>query len=94
MMLWESSYCCLFRVGVYILALVTQHASRIFSAQQYIVICAFQDLPYFSTLYHKSREIRKRNIEHKTCVLIFSTTFVQNGSHSKENLAKCAKGFM
>ena len=71
MLLSESSYCYIFRMGVYILVLVTQHASRIISVQQYIVMCVFQDLPYLSTLYHKSREIRKRNIEHKKSVMIF-----------------------
>jgi len=47
MMLWESSYCYIFRVGVYKRALVFHQASRIFSVQQYIVTCLFQDLPYF-----------------------------------------------
>ena len=44
-----------------------------------------------------SRE-RKKVTEHKTCVLIFSTTFVWNISHSKENWArydqKCILVFM
>jgi hypothetical protein len=92
-MLWESSYSYVFRVGFYILALVAQHANRVFSVQQQ-VICVFQDLPYFSTLYHKSREIGKINIEHKRFVFIFSTAFVQKNSHYKQNLAKCAKNFM
>ena len=94
MILSESSYCYIFRVGDYILALVTQHVIRIFFCEKYIVICVFQDLPYFSVLYHKSREIRKRNIKHKRSVMIFSTTFVQNSSHSKKSLTKCAKDFM
>ena len=33
-------------------------------------------LPYFSTLSHKQHDFRKNVIEHKMCVLIFSTTFV------------------
>ena len=32
--------------------------------------------PYFSTLTHKRRDFRKNVIEHKMCVLIFSTTFI------------------
>ena len=39
--------------------------------------------PEFSTLSHKRRDIRKKVIEHKMCVLILSTTFVENISHSK-----------
>jgi hypothetical protein len=35
-------------------------------------------LPYFSTLSHKRHNFRNKTIEHKMCVLIFSTTFVQN----------------
>jgi hypothetical protein len=38
-----------------------------------------------STLSHKRRDIRKKVTEHKTCVLIFSTTFVQSVSYSKKN---------
>ena len=37
-------------------------------------------MPYFATLSHKV-------IEHKTCVLIFSTSFVWNISHYKNNSA-------
>jgi hypothetical protein len=32
--------------------------------------------PYFSTLSHKRRNFRRKTIEHKMCILIFSTTFV------------------
>jgi hypothetical protein len=78
-------------MGVYILALATQHASRISSVHHDIAIRVFQDLPYLSTLYHKLHEIRKRNIEHKMYVLNFPTPLAQNISHSKENLARCAK---
>jgi hypothetical protein len=31
-------------------------------------------LPYFSTLSHKGYDFRKNFVEHKMCVLIFSTT--------------------
>jgi hypothetical protein len=33
-------------------------------------------LQYFSTLYHKRHDLRKKNIEYKMIVSIFSTTFV------------------
>jgi hypothetical protein len=33
-------------------------------------------LPYFSTLSHKQNDFQEKVIEHKMCVLIFSTTFV------------------
>jgi hypothetical protein len=32
-------------------------------------------VPYFSTLSHKLHDFREKVIEHKLCVLIFSTTF-------------------
>jgi hypothetical protein len=50
------------------------------------------------TLSHKRHDFLKKVIEHKMCVLIFSTTFVQNISHCKKNLAryrqKCEKIFV
>jgi hypothetical protein len=48
-------------------ALVTQHATRM----RRIVICARLVLPYFSTLCHKRRDLRKEVFGHKICVLIF-----------------------
>ena len=51
--------------------------------------------PYFSTLFHKRHNFRNKVAENKTCILIFSTTFIWNISHSKKNLArychKCEK---
>ena len=41
-------------------------------------------LQYFSTLSHKRRDFRKKVTEHKMCVLILSTTFVWNITHSKK----------
>ena len=45
---------------------------------------------YFSTLAYKSHDFRKKKkvIEHKMCVWIFSTTFIRNISHSTKNLAR------
>ena len=45
---------------------------------------------YFSILSHKRydfREKKKKVTEHKICVLIFSTIFIWNVSHSKKNSA-------
>jgi len=41
-------------------------------------------VPCFSTLSRKRRDFRKTFTEYKMCVLIFSTTFVWNISHSKK----------
>jgi hypothetical protein len=58
----------------------------------------FQSTPYFSTLTHKRCDFRKNVTEHKTCVLMFSTTFVYTVPHFKKNLAsychKCENFFM
>ena len=44
-------------------------------------------LQYFSTLSHKRCDFRIKGTENKICVLIFSTTFVWNISHSKKKWA-------
>jgi hypothetical protein len=46
------------------------------------VICLA--LSYFFTLSHKWHDFQENLIKHKMNVLIFSTTFVQNISHSKK----------
>jgi hypothetical protein len=39
---------------------------------------ACQSLPYFPTLLHKRHDFIREIIEHKMCVLIFSTNFIIN----------------
>jgi hypothetical protein len=46
---------------------------------------------YFSTLSHKRHDFRKKVMEHKMYVLILSTTFVWNISHSKKNSVRYHK---
>jgi len=65
--------------------LFIQHAMRIRHIMPSSV--AYLVLPYFSTLAHKWHKFRKKVIEHKMCVLIFSRTFIRNIFISKKNSA-------
>jgi hypothetical protein len=56
-----------------ILALVIQHENRILSAQHYIAICGLSGFSIFFTLSHKWHDFQNIVVEHKMCVLIFST---------------------
>ena len=49
---------------------------------------------HLSTLSHKRHDFRKIVVEHKVCVLIFSTVFLRNISHSKKNWARYYLVFM
>jgi hypothetical protein len=63
-------------------ALVIQHAMR-----KRRIILSSLDCPAlrFSTLSHNGTFFRKKVTEAKMCVLIFSTVFVSDISHSKKN---------
>jgi hypothetical protein len=56
------------------------------------------DLQYFSTLCHKQHDFRRKVIEIKMCVFIFSKNLIWKSSHSKNNSArychKCWNVFM
>jgi hypothetical protein len=67
-------------------ALVIQHAKRVHHTILSSVACP--DVRYFFTLFHKRHVFRKKVIEHKMCVLTFSTTFVWKLSHSKTKSAR------
>ena len=49
------------------------------------VVCS--DKQYVSILSHKQHDLRKKKIDHKICVLNFFTNFVENISHSKQEMS-------
>ena len=69
-----------------IVALVIQHAKRmhriLFSSVASLAVS------FFFALSHKRHNCRKKVIECKTRVSIFSTTFVRNTSNFKKNSAR------
>ena len=68
-------------------ALVNQHAKSMHRSILSSVACLA--LPYFSHyLINGTILVKKKVIEHKMCVLIFSTTFVWNIFHSKKSSAR------
>jgi len=54
----------------------------------YNVICGPSGSSIFSHISHELHDFLEKVMEYKMCVLIFSTTFVQNISHSKKNSAR------
>jgi hypothetical protein len=92
-----NHYCCGKAISITYsectsVALVIQHAQRmrrlVLSSETCLAV------PQFSTLSYKLHDLREKSIQHKTCVLTSSTTFVWNIFHPKKNSArychKCA----
>jgi hypothetical protein len=55
------------------------------------VICGLLLHHMFRHYFINGMIFGKKVTDHKMCVLIFSTTFIQNISHSKKNLESCHK---
>ena len=54
----------------------------------FIVLCALFGCTRFFDIISWRRHFRKNVAEHKMCILIFSTAFIQNASHCKNNSAR------
>jgi hypothetical protein len=61
---------------VSVFASVIQHANCIFAAPYYIVICSLSGSTIFFHTITNGMIFIKKNSDHKTRVLIFSTTFI------------------
>jgi len=73
------------------LALVIRHAKPMYHIMLSSVACLA--LPYFSTLSHKWHNFQEQVIQHKMCILIFSTISVWNIYYSKKNSARYCHKF-
>jgi len=69
------------------LAAGIQQATRI----RHVVICVLQVLKYFSTLSEKNHDLKKKvtKVFEKNVCFYFSTAFVWNIFHSKNNWTRC-----
>jgi hypothetical protein len=67
-------------------ALVIQHAKHM--CHTVVSSVAYLAVSHFSTVCHEGMIFGKRVTKYNICVLIFSTTFVSNISHSKKNLIR------
>jgi hypothetical protein len=54
----------------------------------FIILCALFGCTRLFDIISWRRHFRKNVTEHKMCILIFSTAFIQNTSHSKKNSAR------
>jgi hypothetical protein len=62
---------------------IVQHA-----AHRHIFICGLSGSYVFFDIIYKRHDLQKEATERDICVLIFSTTFIWNISHSKKNPAR------
>jgi hypothetical protein len=90
------NYCCsgkeVLHIVVVYVALITQHAIRIFSASYYTAICGLSDSTLLlHVIYLYTPRFSGKNYRTETCVLIFSPTSVRNISSSKNNLRDIVK---
>jgi hypothetical protein len=76
----RSTYCVCMCVCIFSYPASKAHAPY------YIVICGLSASTIF---FHVTLKTGKKFIEHKMCVLIFSTTFIRNICHFKTNSARC-----
>jgi hypothetical protein len=85
----SRNHCCRGKAVLHILsvsvALVKQHAKRMHRIILSPAACL--SLPYFSTLSHKQHDFEGEKLLNTKCVSLFSTTFVCNVSHSRNNSA-------
>ena len=74
-------------MSVCIYTLRIRQAKRIFSTQRYIVIDACLPLSHSPAFYHKRYDLKKKKvIESKMCVLVFSATFALKHFSFQEEL--------